>query len=61
MLQRKHSWAWRRVAYHAKLVEVRWVVRDGRRVALRKEVCEEMSAICTVRHPNANPPPALRL
>ena len=35
-------WGWRRVAHHAKLVEVRWVVRDGRRVALRKEVVEEM-------------------
>ncbi|KAL1528329.1 hypothetical protein AB1Y20_009683 [Prymnesium parvum] len=41
-LQRKHLWAWRRVAHHAKLVEVRWVVRDGQRVALRKDVMDQM-------------------
>ena len=40
----KCLWGWKRVAHHAHLAEVRWVTRDGRRVALRKEVAERMES-----------------
>ena len=38
----KCLWGWKRVAHHAHLAEVRWVTRDGRRVALRKEVARRL-------------------
>ena len=43
-LCRRVLWGWKRVAHHASLAEVRWVNRDGRRVALRKEVVECMES-----------------
>ena len=55
-LQRRTFWAWRRDTHMARMIGIRWVIRDGRRVALRRDEVSHPACARMVAVPGTTPP-----